>query len=184
LHHPAEVLVDRCDGYWSRTIQEMKCSGKTKQTMIMSRMVLLISGRNRAAVRVMQAKLGQGKIIKARSLSQLGTNDRQQQRLHHQRIDSCRANQPSPETPQSQANVILPASHAHEYRWSGPSGNPDSPCMDCWGRFSANFCLSGHFACSTISLPRITRSERQYHHLDKNMVSMRSASRTVGKHQT
>jgi len=45
--------------------------------------------------------------------------------LHDQRIDSRRANQPSPESPQSPTSVISPNTHAHEYSWSDAGGNPD-----------------------------------------------------------
>jgi hypothetical protein len=45
--------------------------------------------------------------------------------LHDQRIDSCRANQPSPESPQSPTSVIFPRYHAREYSWPSAGGKPD-----------------------------------------------------------
>jgi len=56
----------------------MKCSGKTKQTVVMRGMFLLIGRRSRATVGLMQAKRGNGKIIEGGSLGQLGTDNRKQ----------------------------------------------------------------------------------------------------------
>ncbi len=95
-------------------IQQVKCSGKTKQAVVMRWMFLLVGWRNGAAASVMLAKLGKRQFVKSGSLGQLGANDRNQQRLHDKRIDGSRANQPSPETPQSQTRLIWPGSHAHE----------------------------------------------------------------------
>jgi hypothetical protein len=77
-------------------------------------MVGLVSRCDWAAVGRVKANLGKGKVVKDGSIGQLGTDNRQQQRLHHQRIDRRRANQPSPESPQSQIRVALPDSHDHE----------------------------------------------------------------------
>jgi hypothetical protein len=44
----------------------------------------------------MHAELGKRKVVSGGSLGQLGANDGKQQRLHDQRIDSGRTNQPSP----------------------------------------------------------------------------------------
>jgi len=46
------------DDYWSWGIQEMKGAGKTKLTMVIRRMFLLIARRKRTAIRRMQTKLG------------------------------------------------------------------------------------------------------------------------------
>ena len=54
----------------------MKCSGKTEQAVVMCGMVFLVGGRSGAAIGLMQAQLGKRKIVKGRSLSELGTNDR------------------------------------------------------------------------------------------------------------
>ena len=72
----------------------------------MRRVLLLVSGRNRAAVRVMQAKLGERNVVQHRRLSELASRDRQQQRLHDQGIDRNRANQPSPEQAQPHTSLI------------------------------------------------------------------------------
>jgi hypothetical protein len=73
-------------------------------------MFLLVASR--AAVYPMQAQLGERKIVKSRSLGKLSTNDRKQQRLHDQRVNRCRANQPSPEA--QPTRLISHDSHAHE----------------------------------------------------------------------
>ena len=78
----------------------MRGSGKTLQTVMVGGMFLLVGGRNRAAVGVMQAKLGERNLVEDRSLGELGSGHRQQQRLHDQGIDRDRADQPSPEQPQ------------------------------------------------------------------------------------
>ena len=83
-----------------------KGAGKALQTMLMRRMLLLVGGRNRAAVRVMLAKLGERNVVKDGRLGELASHDRQQQRLHDQGIDRNRANQPSPEQAQFRASLI------------------------------------------------------------------------------
>ena len=74
----AEFRTDRGDSYRPRGIQEMKRSGKTKQTVVMCRMFLLIGRRGRAAIGLMQAKRGNRKIIKGGSLGQLWTDNSKQ----------------------------------------------------------------------------------------------------------
>lgn len=93
----------------------MECSGKTQQAMIMCAMFLLVGRRNGAAISVMEAKLGQRKIVDGGSLGQLGAHDRKQQWLHDKRIDGRRADKPSPATPQSPTCLLWPGSHAHEF---------------------------------------------------------------------
>ena len=58
LLYLAEFQASGRDRYLPGCIQEMKSSRKTEQTMFMRRMFGLISRRKRAAVCVMQAKLG------------------------------------------------------------------------------------------------------------------------------
>lgn len=55
----------------------MKRPGKTKQTVAMCGVFLLI-GRGRAAVGLMQAERGNGKIVEGRSLGELGADNRKQ----------------------------------------------------------------------------------------------------------
>jgi hypothetical protein len=43
----------------------VKCAGKTLQTVVGCRKLLLIGGRNRAAVRAMQAKLSRCNLIES-----------------------------------------------------------------------------------------------------------------------
>ncbi len=85
------------DRYRSRSIQEVKCSGKTKHAMVMPVVFGLVGRPDRTAVGRIQAKLGEGKIVKGGSIGHLGADDRQQKRLHNKRIDGRSANQPSPE---------------------------------------------------------------------------------------
>jgi hypothetical protein len=85
------------DRYRSWSIQEVKCSGKTKYAVVMPMVFGLVGRRDRTTVRRIQAKLGERKIVKGGSIGHLGADDRQQERLHNQRINSRRANQPSPE---------------------------------------------------------------------------------------
>jgi hypothetical protein len=75
----------------------MKCPGKTLQTVMGCRKFLLIGGRNWAAVRVMQAKLSERNLVEDRSLGDLGSRYRQQQRLHDQCKDRDRGGQSLPE---------------------------------------------------------------------------------------
>ena len=106
--------IGRCDGYGLLGVEKMKGPGKTLQTVVVRGMLLLIGRRNRAAIRVMQAKLGERNLVEDRRLRELGSRYRQQQRLHRQSIDRNRAHQPSPELPQFQTCLIWSASHAHK----------------------------------------------------------------------
>jgi hypothetical protein len=103
--------IGRCDGYGLLGVEKMKGPGKTLQTVVVRGMLLLIG---RAAIRVMQAKLGERNLVEDRRLRELGSRYRQQQRLHRQSIDRNRADQPSPELPQFQTCLIWSASHAHK----------------------------------------------------------------------
>ena len=96
----AEFPIGRRDGYGLLGVEKMKSPGKTLQTVMMCGMFLLIGGRSRATVGVMQAKLGERNLVEDRRLRKLGSRYRQQQRLHRQSIDRNRADQPSPELPQ------------------------------------------------------------------------------------
>ena len=91
----------------------MECPGKALQTMV-GGVFLLVVGRNRTAVRVVQAKLGERNVVKDCRLGELASRNRQQQRLHGQSIDRDRADQPSPEQSQPRTCLIWPASHAHK----------------------------------------------------------------------
>jgi hypothetical protein len=94
--------------------------------MVIRRMLVLVGRRERTPVSPMQAKLGERKFVKGGSIRYLDADDRQQKRLHNKRIDNRRANQPSPETPQSQGSAVLPNPHDR-----GPytGGNPKfKPC--------------------------------------------------------
>ena len=57
LPHLADFRTNVLDGYGSWRIQQMKRPGKTKITMMIRRMLLLIGRGEGAAVRRMQAKL-------------------------------------------------------------------------------------------------------------------------------
>lgn len=56
----------------------MERSGKAKQTVVMRRVFLPIGRRSRAAVGLMQAKRGKGKIAGGGSLGELGTDNPKQ----------------------------------------------------------------------------------------------------------
>jgi len=68
--------------------------------MLVRGMFVLVSRRNRAAIRVMQAKLRERNFVKDGRLGELASHYRQQQRLHDQSIDRDDADQPSPERSQ------------------------------------------------------------------------------------
>jgi hypothetical protein len=76
-------------------------------------LLLLVRGCGRAAVGLMQTHLGKGNIIESGSLGELSTGDRKQQRLHDQRVNRGRRNQPPPEG-ESRSDLISRSSHAHE----------------------------------------------------------------------
>jgi len=63
----------------------------------MSGVFFLVGWCNRAAICVMQTKLGEGDFVEDRCLRQLVSSERQQQRLHDQRIERKHADQLSPE---------------------------------------------------------------------------------------
>jgi len=88
----------------------MKCAGKTKCTMVIRRMLVLVGRRERTPVRPMQAKLGERKFVNDSSIRYLDANDRQQKRLHNKRIDNRSADQPSPETRFS-GSAVRPDAH-------------------------------------------------------------------------
>ena len=58
LPHLADFRTNVLDGYGSWRIQQVERPGKTKITMVIRRMFLLIGRREGAAVRRMQTKLG------------------------------------------------------------------------------------------------------------------------------
>ena len=57
LPHLADFEANVFDSYRAWRIQEVKCSGKTKITMVIGRMLVRIGWREGAAVRRVQAKL-------------------------------------------------------------------------------------------------------------------------------
>src|SRR5579863_6891923 len=123
----SELLIDRCDGYRLRGVEEVKRSGKTLHAMMVRR-IFLVGRRNGAAVRIMKAKLGERDIVESGGLRELAAGNRQQQRLHDQRIDCERANQPSPEGARSRVCLIWSDCHAHKslvLRLSGFQFDPD-----------------------------------------------------------
>jgi len=99
MAHGAEVLVDRYDGYDLRRIKKVKCAGKALQAVLVRRVLLLIGWRDRAAVRIVLAELGERDLVQDGSLRELAAKHRQQQRLHHQGIDRDDAYQLAPERP-------------------------------------------------------------------------------------
>jgi copper(I)-binding protein len=75
--------------------------------------LLLVCGSGRGAVVLVQAQLGERNIVESGSLGELSPSDRKQQRLHDQRTNRGRGNQPSPEG-ESGSDLISRGSHAHE----------------------------------------------------------------------
>jgi hypothetical protein len=108
----AELLMDRRDGYFLRRIEKVECSRKTLQAMLVDGMSFLVGGRNRTAIRIVQAELGERNIVKGAGLRELGTSNRQQQRLHEQGIDRGCADQPSPERSRFRTCLISSGGHA------------------------------------------------------------------------
>lgn len=84
--------------------------------MLVRGVFVLIGRRDRAAVRVMQAKLRERNFVKDRCLGELASRYRQQQRLHDQSIDRNDADQPSPERAQFRVSLIWSGWHAHKRR--------------------------------------------------------------------
>ncbi len=58
LQYRADFGTNVLDGYRSWCIQEVECSGKTKITMMIRRMFLLVGRREGVAVRLVQTQLG------------------------------------------------------------------------------------------------------------------------------
>jgi hypothetical protein len=94
-------------------IKKMERTGKALQTVLMRGVFFLVGRRNRAAIRVMKAKLGERNFVKDRCLGELASPNRQEQRLHDQSIDRDYADQPSPEWPQFRTCLIWSGLHAH-----------------------------------------------------------------------
>jgi hypothetical protein len=92
----------------------VECPCKTKQAVaICGVLLLLVRGCGRAAVRLMQTQLGERNIVESGSLRELSASDRKQQRLHDQRANRDRGNQPPPEG-ESRSDLISRSSHGHE----------------------------------------------------------------------
>ncbi len=82
--------------------------------MLVRRVVFLVGRCNRTAVGIMLAKLGEPNVVKHGRAGELGSSNRQQQRLHDQGVDRSRADQPSPEPAQPCASLIWSGWHAHK----------------------------------------------------------------------
>jgi hypothetical protein len=96
----AELSIDWGESYRLWRVEKDKGARKTLHAVLMNWVALLIGRRNRASVRIVQAKLEQRKVIERGSLGELAAGDHQQ-RLHDQRIDRDRTYQPSPERSRS-----------------------------------------------------------------------------------
>jgi hypothetical protein len=108
----SELLIDQCNGRRLRRVQQAKRSGKTLHAMMVRR-IFLVGRCNGAAIRIMKAKLGERDIVESGGLRELAAGNRQQQRLHDQRIDRERANQPPPEGARFQSCLICSNAHVH-----------------------------------------------------------------------
>jgi hypothetical protein len=113
LLNPANLRTKALDSYRPWPIQQMKRPGKTKFA-VMRRLFLMVGGRDGAAIRRVKAKLGPGKTVKCRSLRKLRACERKQKRLHNERIDGRRADQPLPVSPPSRAGLVRPDAHQRE----------------------------------------------------------------------
>ena len=109
----AELLMGRRGRYCLRRVEKMESSRETLQAMLMERMSFLVGGRNGTAIRIVQAELGERNSVKGAGLRELGTSNRQQERLHDQGIDRERADQPSPERWRSRTCLVWSDGHAH-----------------------------------------------------------------------
>jgi hypothetical protein len=94
-------------------IKKLECPGKALQTVLMRGVFILVAGRNRVAIRVMQTQLGERNFVNDRCFGKLASRYRQQQRLHGQSIDRSCAHQPSPEQSQLRTYLIWSGLHAH-----------------------------------------------------------------------
>ena len=81
--------------------------------MLVCGVFVLVGRRNRTAIRVMKAKLGERNFVKDGRLGELASRYRQQQRLHNQSIDRDDADQPSPERSPLRTCLIWSGLHAH-----------------------------------------------------------------------
>ena len=88
-----------------RSAVKSKCAGKALQAVLVCRVFLIRRG-DRTAVVVMLAELRERNLVEDGGFGDLVPRNRQQQRLQHQGIDRCRANQPSPEEPQFRASLV------------------------------------------------------------------------------
>jgi hypothetical protein len=94
-----ELPIRRCDDQRFGRIEEMKRARKALQAMLVCRVLLLIGWSNRAAVGVVLTELGIRHLVEDSRLGELGAQHRQQQGLHHQRINRDDTDQLAPERP-------------------------------------------------------------------------------------
>jgi hypothetical protein len=75
----------------------VECAGKTKQTVVICRMSLLVGRRGGTAIICLMQTQGKRKFVDDRNLRWRRTNHRKQERLRDQRINRGDANQLSQE---------------------------------------------------------------------------------------
>jgi hypothetical protein len=102
----AKLPINGRNGYGLRSTVENKGPRKALQTVLVCGVLLLVGRRDRAAIGVMLAKLGECSFVESGRLRKLASHDRQQQRLHDQGIDCDRADQPPPEHAEFRASLI------------------------------------------------------------------------------
>ena len=101
----AELAINGRNGCGLRRAEKNKGTRKALQAVLLCGM-FLVGRRDRSAIGVMLAELGERYLVEGGRLRKLASRDRQQQRLHGKGIDRNRANQPSPEQSQPQASLI------------------------------------------------------------------------------
>jgi hypothetical protein len=110
----ARFRTNQRDCYWIGGLKEVECPCKAKQAVVIRGMLLLlVRGCGRAAVGLMQTQPGKGNIVESGSLGELSTGNRKQQRLHDQRVNRGRGDQPPP-VGECRSDLISRSSHAHE----------------------------------------------------------------------
>jgi len=102
----AKLPINGRNGYGLRSAVENKGPRKALQTVLVCGVFVLVGRRDRAAIGIMLAKLGERDFIESGRLRKLASHDRQQQRLHDQGIDRGCADQLPPERAKFRASLI------------------------------------------------------------------------------
>jgi hypothetical protein len=97
LANLADLPINGRDCRRIGSAKEVECAGKTKQTVVICRMSLLVGRRGGTAVICLLQAQGMRKFVDDRSLGWRRTHQCEQERLRDQRINRGGANQLSQE---------------------------------------------------------------------------------------